>query len=364
MADALIRVNHPGLHLPRLQPRPSNPPGVVASVQWNSVAEEAKGVADYVEYMVKQQGYKAGDIVILTPRRLLGYGIRDQVAAKAIMVHSFYHEEALEGDAAQKGFALLTLLADEEDRSALRWWLGHDSTSARREAYAKLRTYCMATGTAPRAALAGLADGSIVLPLTQPLVDSYKVLEAELVILRASSLLDIIDRLFPEGNDECDVLRDAALLALDHCETIDELADAVRTVATQPEMPEKGEFVRIMSLHKSKGLTSKVVIVTDCIQGLIPTENRKETPAEQAETLLEQRRLFYVALTRCTEHLVLSSVSQIDKKLAFKIGARVGGWGYSQTVPTISSQFFSELGPTAPSPIAGADWANHGYGLT
>ena len=38
---------------------------------------------------------------------------------------------------------------------------------------------------------------------------------------------------------------------------------------------------------------------------------------------LEQRRLFYVAITRCSETLVVSSVIRMRRAVAWKIGARV-----------------------------------------
>jgi len=81
---------------------------------------------------------------------------------------------------------------------------------------------------------------------------------------------------------------------------------------TQPEIPEDADFVRIMSLQKSKGLTSKVAIVAGCIQGVIPFQNFKLPQTEQQAILAEQRRLFYVAITRCTEILVLSSARAIS----------------------------------------------------
>lgn len=41
-----------------------------------------------------------------------------------IPTHGFCHEEALEEEEAQKAFCLLTLLANREERVALRFWLG------------------------------------------------------------------------------------------------------------------------------------------------------------------------------------------------------------------------------------------------
>jgi len=111
IADHLIRHNHPATLVPRLQPKPGNSQGNVHIVQWTSIDEEAQGLAGFVRTLVADRGYAPGEILILTPRRLLGYGIRDRLDDVDIPVHSFYHEEALEGEAAQRAFALLSLLA-------------------------------------------------------------------------------------------------------------------------------------------------------------------------------------------------------------------------------------------------------------
>ena len=57
--------------------------------------------------------------------------------------------------------------------------------------------------------------------------------------------------------------------------------------------------VRIMSLHKSKGLSSPVVVIAGCVEGLLPTGPDSElTQAENEARLEEQRRLFFVGLTQ------------------------------------------------------------------
>ncbi|MEK7757482.1 MAG: ATP-dependent helicase, partial [Planctomycetota bacterium] len=146
IADHLIRHNHPVALVPRLQPKPGNPQGSVHIVQWTGIDEEAQGLAGFVRTLVADRGYAPGDILILTPRRLLGYGIRDRLDEVDIPVHSFYHEEALEGGAAQRAFALLSLLVNAEDRVSLRWWRGDGSPSGRRAAYQRLRQNCEHTG--------------------------------------------------------------------------------------------------------------------------------------------------------------------------------------------------------------------------
>ncbi len=65
--------------------------------------------------------------------------------------------------------------------------------------------------------------------------------------------------------------------------------------------------------------------------------------AERQAVLEEQRRLFYVAITRTTFTLVLSIVATLDGALAYRIGARVRSKG--TVVPTVTSQFAEESGP-------------------
>ena len=360
MADQLIRHNHPHARGPRLQPKPGNPQGEVHIVQWSGIDEEARELAGFVCTLVESRGYSPGEILILTPRRLLGYRIRDRLRDSGIAVHSFYHEEALEEGAAQRAFALLSLLVDVDDRVALRWWLGDESPSSRTNAYQRLRQYCEQSGVSPRAALEALDHGEIVLPNVTDLLNKYRELRKTLANLRGRSLEEIVDILLPESNAECSALREAALLTIPDVEDVGALFDRIKTHVTQPETPEAGDFVRVMSLHKSKGLTSRVVIFAGCIQGLIPFQDTDQTPIEQDAILQEQRRLFYVAITRCTEVLILSSAIKMQRKLAWKIGAQLQPGRYSVR-NTIASQFIHDLGPSAPAPRSGRDWAEAEY---
>jgi superfamily I DNA/RNA helicase len=84
-----------------------------------------------------------------------------------------------------------------------------------------------------------------------------------------------------------------------------------------------------------------------CIEGLVPTLRTDKPIDQQKVDLEEQRRLFYVALTRTQHVLVLSSIKRIKRDLAWKIGAQVPH-GFGTFAPALSSRFFAELGPSAP----------------
>jgi DNA helicase-2/ATP-dependent DNA helicase PcrA len=356
IADYLIRHNHPGKRNPILQASPLNSEGEVRIVQWPTLEEEAVGLAHFIQHLIQDRGIPEREILVLSPRRLIGYAIRDAVSELGIPVHSFYHEEALEDARAQVSFCLLTLLVNSEDRSALRFWLGVGSPSWRQGAYRRVRQHCENLGISPREALERLTAGTLNIPNMTALIQRFQALRAELERLRPMATNELIDALFPNGEDGVKVLREAALLSAEAHPDVSQLLDSLRDIATQPEMPESGEFVRIMSLHKSKGLSATVVIVAGCVQGLIPAVDKELTPVEATRLLLEQRRLFYVAVTRTREWLVLSAALRIDPSLAHRIGAVIRRGGVAMT-----SQFIDELGPVAPASQPGREWMDRGF---
>jgi superfamily I DNA/RNA helicase len=110
-----------------------------------------------------------------------------------------------------------------------------------------------------------------------------------------------------------------------------------------------------MSLHKSKGLTADLVVVMGCVQGLVPTlpDPKKSKHQEQVPALEEQRRLFYVSITRARQILVLSSVTGLPRDLAYQMGVEFRGRG--NVARTSTSQFIEELGPSRPKAIREED---------
>ena len=292
----------------------------------------------------------------------MGYHIRDLLRYSNLPVYSFFHEEALEGDSAQRAFTLLTLLCDGEDRAALRWWLARGSQTGLRGSYQKLRRHCESSGDSPRVALDAIQENRIVLTGIGPLLPKYEELKEALSSLSQVELPELIDQLFPPEDGALAGLREVATLALEDSTDLPSLFDQVRSNITQPEVPE-GDFVRIMSLHKSKGLTSRVTIITGCSQGLIPFEPielEKEPPDQRLFREQEQRRLFYVAITRCTETLVVSSFARVAHTVAKQLNVRVVN-STKAVGSTIASQFISELGPAAPASRSGQDWLSANY---
>ena len=280
-----------------------------------------QGIAEIIRRRIQSAEVEPGKILVLAPRRQFGYAIRDALNSLGVFAHSFFHEEALDGADAQQAFTLLTLLAEPEDRVALRCWCGFGSTSLRNGAWGCLRAHCESSGETPWAVLERLASGGLTIPYTGALVAQFEELQRRLGELAPVRGQALVDALFPGESDWTNFMRSLASTFEGNEFDAQELRESLRIGITQPELPTEVDYVRVMSLHKSKGLTADLVAVVGCVEGLVPT--LKGTLAEQAASLEEQRRLFYVAVTRTRRALVLSSVTQLPRTLAYQMGAQV-----------------------------------------
>ncbi|MFA6274329.1 MAG: UvrD-helicase domain-containing protein [Candidatus Paceibacterota bacterium] len=86
-------------------------------------------------------------------------------------------------------------------------------------------------------------------------------------------------------------------------------SDQDSIIYAPPNLPKGKEkeninAIKLMTVHASKGLEFKNVFITGLEDGLFP--HQKQNEAETAEDAEEERRLFYVALTRAKEKLFLS----------------------------------------------------------
>ena len=125
----------------------------------------------------------------------------------------------------------------------------------------------------------------------------------------------------PEGEDRIDNVRELIAGALDfNAELLDEIEqeeiDAfseldlflqrVALVADVDRLDDDADSVTLMTLHNAKGLEFPVVFITGLEDGLFPLSRAYDDPAEMEE----ERRLFYVGITRAEDKLVLCHARQ------------------------------------------------------
>ena len=91
-------------------------------------------------------------------------------------------------------------------------------------------------------------------------------------------------------------------------EALQQLLHHIALDPSDPDEPDAGRQVTLSSLHSAKGLEFSVVFLIGCVEGVLPhsrTLDPKITDATMAD-LEEERRLFYVGVTRARDVLYLT----------------------------------------------------------
>ncbi len=170
----------------------------------------------------------------------------------------------------------------------------------------------------------------------------------------------MVNKLFPAGQANVRELRNIAegLIAADPKIDAPTLVGELISAITQPEIPTEIQEVRIMSLHKSKGLSSPVTIIAGCVNGLLPkVPNGTLTFLERQRHDEEQRRLFFVGITRVKADpahgkpgkLILTYSKEMPLATAMNAGITPAAVNYG-TALLHASPFIAEMSRAAPAP--------------
>ena len=95
--------------------------------------------------------------------------------------------------------------------------------------------------------------------------------------------------------------------------SLESFLDKVSLVTDVDLYEDKGNRVSLMTLHCAKGLEFPIVFIVGIEEGLLPHYRR----GEEIEDMEEERRLFYVGMTRAKQKLFLS---RAEKRSTFGVG--------------------------------------------
>ena len=113
-----------------------------------------------------------------------------------------------------------------------------------------------------------------------------------------------------EGQERLENLRELSSLAarydgLPLSEGLQAFIESAALQSDQDELKEEANAVRLMTVHASKGLEFPVVFITGMEEGLFPYEREGGSKDDNEE----ERRLFYVAITRAEQKVFLTHAS-------------------------------------------------------
>lgn len=378
LANNLIH-NNSDRTLDTLLPYEENDDGIIDIIQWNTLDNEIFGIAEIVEKEINS-GINPEDILILTPRRLIGYELRDIINSKGIKAKSYFRENSLPSDIVRYAFSILYYIAYPNDDVVLRYLLGYKSQTKLNNQYTIIREYSEKTNIPVHEVFNKLNLDEIKIKRISSIHKRYNEIQDEVNELKEyirKNYENIIDYFIKNENDEI-YFEELSSIVEDTINEFDELKfetedefwswykeviDSISIQISMPEVPTDIDHVRIMSLHSSKGLSSKIVIITTAIQQLLNYIPEDLDEIEKDRLREEQRRLFYVALTRCKcepdvfpGKLIISSCVSISGRdaLQMNIPSRV-----DQLRTVRATQFIKELGRTAPRTIKGERYINN-----
>lgn len=137
--------------------------------------------------------------------------------------------------------------------------------------------------------------------------ESHTASEVLKFTLEESGLQDELQKGGEDDLERLENIKELVTLAVKYDaygeESLDMLLTDAALASDQDSLMHKSEGVRLMTVHASKGLEFKYVFVTGMEQDLFPHQRMGEKGKGDSE---EERRLFYVAITRAEHKLHLS----------------------------------------------------------
>jgi DNA helicase-2/ATP-dependent DNA helicase PcrA len=329
-------------------------------VYWKTPASEAQGMAQLILDNINRAHADDKHLAMVT-RRQFGYRLRDELLKldPMITIELGFSESILELWPVREAFLFLCLLSDP-DPPTWRAWLGYRTPTAETNhlppqrnapAYLQFLERCddvitekavLALSKESQTASRG-AGGSVVWERASRYrmllkTKAWHDLEADHFIKAVLSR-----RLWVTGDDEdaataredIRILRANARQIFTEVEASgkdlerdDLLRQVVRqlrySIATREPLATGSESkLKVTTLWGGKGLTAQHVYVLGLCKEAIPGIRSEEYPGTNADYLDEQRRLFYVTITRSKETLVLSRPQKIKPGEAQRLNLRV-----------------------------------------
>ncbi len=291
---------------------------------------EAAFIAFEIDRLRHEAQLRPDDVAVLFrtngQARALEEGLRlAAIPYRVVGTQSFFDRKEV-----KDALAYLRILVNPRDAVALRRALGFPTRGIGPATRASLERLAEARGIPLRAALRETAaQPDISKRAVRPLIELADWVDRHGAALETSADLAAgVELAFRDAN-LFHAVREAADgragSAEDRVASLYALIDGVRTYARRVAEPQLAEYLRLlaldsadqerganddpagrvtlMTLHASKGLEFQTVFLTGLEDGLLPHRRVTEDPQADIE---EERRLFYVGITRARRRLVLT----------------------------------------------------------
>ena len=282
---------------------------------------EARKVVDRIRDYRERHGYSYNDFGILYRTNAQSRNFEDELRKEGLPYRvvggmSFYQRKEI-----KDAVSYLRLLVNQEDQAGLFRIINYPSRKIGLKTQERLRDYMRFNGIGPWAALEQCdkigAGGVAVNALSKfkGLIARYRArLKDEMPddvareLLKEAGLFHHLDKDGSESGvarvqNVQELISAIAQHILEDPEgTLSTFLQSISLLTDADEGDDQQDTVTLMTLHASKGLEFKVVFIGGVEEGLLPLSRALEEP----DGIEEERRLFYVGITRAEKHLYIS----------------------------------------------------------
>lgn len=284
--------------------------------------DEAENVARTIRTRIEQHGYRYSDVAILYRTNAQSQSLEDALRRVNLPYHivsgvSFYKRKEVKDT-----IAYLRLLVNPTDSESVLRVINEPTRGIGQTTLERLQEYAAQTNQPLFDVLRGVEMVPNLQKRTVTAIKEFVDLivrhQASMDELTPASLAqsyieatglpffykqqDTDESLDRWNNIERVLSHIAEQQELDETLTLATYLEQVALVSEQDD-PELGNNrVAMMTMHAAKGLEFPLVVIAGMEQGLFPLAKAEMDPSEQEE----ERRLFYVGITRAREQLVLS----------------------------------------------------------
>jgi DNA helicase-2/ATP-dependent DNA helicase PcrA len=300
-----------------------NEPGVpVVAMEAYDEQEEAQYVLQEIERLMAEEGRFPGDLAVMyrtnaQSRSLEEAFVRGGVPYRLVGATRFYERREI-----KDALAYLRVIHNPLDTVSLTRIVNVPRRAIGQKTMSQLESWAESQGVSLFDALRMLRDhedSPVGARGRSSILSFLALLEEFIAVRRELSVLELLDLVLDltgyaeyvrDGTDEGEerweninelrsVAREYSSLPVD--ESLSTFLEEVALVSDVDNLDEQVPAPSLLTLHMAKGLEFPVVFIVGLEEGVLPHNRSMDTPEE----LEEERRLFYVGITRAKERLYL-----------------------------------------------------------
>jgi DNA helicase-2/ATP-dependent DNA helicase PcrA len=307
--------------------------------------DEGRLVADMVESLAREEERRYCDFVVLYRTNAQSRSIEDALRRKGMPYVIVGGTKFYERKEIKDVVAYLRLLVNPQDSVSLLRVINVPPRGIGDVTITRLKEFAVQRSCSLSEALDGVSEIDRIHSGTRQKLEVFASLMADLrAAAKEKSLGDLIGFAAERSGYLEHLKQQATVEALTRTENIRELVasgfefeesregatlgtflEEIALVMDIDLWDDRKDAVSLMTLHNAKGLEFPVVFIAGVEEGLLP----HHTSFEDDEEIEEERRLFYVGLTRARQRVIVSLAS--------------GRRGFQGWVPQVASRFLEEI---------------------